>query len=326
MKLITLFERAIAEGTKRDPRGPASVREEMKSLGKSYAEMSKRTQRGFDRERLENPYADTRILNGDPSTEVRGLMIGVDIEVGEIVLADRLRERGKRVDLVVAHHPVGRAYAGFYNVMGMQAEIVSRLGVPITIAEALLEERMGEVEHRVMPVNHTRAVDAARLLGIPFACMHTPADNCAATYLQRLFDRKKPARAGDIVDLIAEIPEYRTSIANNAPPKIIAGKEGRHAGRIFVDMTGGTEGSVKLLEKLAQAGVGTLVCMHLSEKHLEEAKKQNLIVVVAGHMASDNLGLNLLLDAVCGGEKIEIIPCAGFTRVARAGRGEGRGE
>jgi len=66
-------------------------------------------------------------------------------------------------------------------------------------------------------------------------------------------------------------------------------------------MTGGTEGSVKLLEKLAQAGVGTLVCMHLSEKHLEEAKKQNLIVVVAGHMASDNLGLNLLLDAVCGG-------------------------
>ena len=79
------------------------------------------------------------------------------------------------------------------------------------------------------------------------------------------------------------------------------------------------------LEKLAQAGVGTLVCMHLSEKHLEEAKKQNLIVVVAGHMASDNLGLNLLLDAVCGGEKIEIIPCSGFTRVAR-GRGEGRGE
>lgn len=324
MKFSTLFERAVAEGTKRDPRGAASVREEIRSLTKSYEEMSARGKRSFDRDRLSNPYADTRILNGDPGTEVRGMMVGVDIDPGEIVLADRLRERGRRVDLVLGHHPVGRAYAHFYNVMGMQAEIASGFGVPINVAEALLEERMAEVEHRVMPVNHTRTVDAARLLGIPLACIHTPADNCVATHLQRLFDREKPARAGDVVDLIAEIPEYKASIANNAPPKIIAGKESRHAGKVFVDMTGGTEGSIKMLGRLSQAGVGTLVCMHLSEKHLEEAKKQSLIVVVAGHMASDNLGLNLLLDAVCGGEEIEIIPCSGFTRVAR-GRGKGRG-
>lgn len=325
MKLGTMFQRAVAEGMRRDLRGAASVRGELNLLAQAFGEMPERRKRSFDRERLENPYADTRILHGDPSVEIRGMMVGVDIEVGEIVLADRLRERGRHVDLVLAHHPVGRAYAGFHNVMGMQAEIVHGFGVPIAAAEGLLEERMGEVERRVMAQNHTRAVDAARLLDIPIACMHTPADNCVAGWLQRLMDRRKPERARDIVDLLAEIPEYRTSIANNAPPKIIAGTENRRTGRIFVDMTGGTEGPVKVLAKLAQAGVGTLVCMHMSDKHLEEAKRENLIVIIAGHMASDNLGLNLLLDAVVGEERIEIIPCSGFTRVVRTRRGGRRG-
>lgn len=317
MKLGVLFERALAEGQKNDPRGQSLIRREVKALREAYAAMSERRKKSFDRERLDNPYADTRILFGPPSTEVKSLMAGIDIDVGEIVLADRLKERGKNIDLVLSHHPVGRAYAGFYNVMHMQADILSRFGVPINIAESLLEDRIREVEHRVMPVNHTRTVDAARLVNMPLACIHTPADNCATTHLQRLFDKKKPELLGDIIDLIEEIPEYRTAAENNAPPRILSGKEGRRTGRIFVDMTGGTEGSVKILEKLANAGVGTLVGMHLSEKHLEEAKKHNLNVVIAGHISSDTLGLNLLLDAICAKERIEVIACSGFTRVER---------
>ncbi|MDD5556163.1 MAG: NGG1p interacting factor NIF3 [bacterium] len=317
MKLATFFERAVAEGRKHDPRSPALIRREMKALAAAYEEMPAKRRRLFDRERLENPYPDSRILFGPPAAEIRSIMAGIDIDVGEIMLADRLRERGRRVDLVLAHHPVGRAYAGFHNVMRMQADIINRLGVPINIAEALLEERMREVERRVMAANHTRAVDAARLLDIPLACLHTPADNCAATYLQRLFGRKRPHTLREIIDLLVGIPEYERAVGNNAPPKIIAGAEDRRAGRIFVDMTGGTEGSVKTLEKLAQAGVGTLVCMHMSDKFLDEVKKQNVNVVVAGHVSSDALGLNLLLDAVCAKERIEVIPCSGFTRVER---------
>jgi hypothetical protein len=317
MKLGALFERALAEGQKNDPRGQARIRREAKGLRESYAEMSARRKKSFDRDRLDNPYADTRILFGDPSKEVRGMLVGIDIDVGEIMLADNLRARGKKIDLTLSHHPAGRAYAGFYNVMHMQADILNRFGVPINIAESLLEERIREVEHRVMPVNHTRAVDAARLVDMPLACVHTPADNCAATHLQRLFDRRKPELIGDIIDLLEEIPEYQKAMENNAPPRILAGKEGRRAGKIFVDMTGGTEGSVKILEKLAQAGVGTLVGMHLSEKHLEEAKKHNINVVIAGHISSDALGLNLLLDAIFKKERIEVTTCSGFTRVKR---------
>jgi putative NIF3 family GTP cyclohydrolase 1 type 2 len=317
MKLGTFFDLALSIGTKNDPRGHDRIQKEIDSLRETYEGMSKRKKRSFDRERLDNPYADTRILYGDTSLEIKGLMAGIDIDAGEIMLADRLRERGKKIDMVLSHHPSGRAYAGFYNVMHMQADILNKLGVPINAAEALLEERIREVEHRVMPVNHTRAVDAARLVDMPLACIHTPADNCAASFLQRLFNRKKPDTLGAIIDILENIPEYAESMKNNVPPRIIAGKEGRRAGRIFVDMTGGTEGSVKILEKLAQAGVGTLVCMHLSEKHLKEARRHSINVVIAGHMASDTLGLNLLLDDVSKKEKLAVTCCSGFARVKR---------
>jgi putative NIF3 family GTP cyclohydrolase 1 type 2 len=104
---------------------------------------------------------------------------------------------------------------------------------------------------------------------------------------------------------------------NNSAPKIVAGKDRNRAGKIFVDMTGGTEGPEKMFQAFVNAGIGTVVCMHLSEKHIQEASKNNINVIIAGHIASDNLGINLLLDEVLKGEKVNIIPCSGFFRVER---------
>jgi hypothetical protein len=41
--------------------------------------------------------------------------------------------------------------------------------------------------------------------------------------------------------------------------------------------------------------------------------------VIAGHISSDTLGLNLLLDRVekASGEKLEVINCSGFRRISR---------
>jgi len=88
------------------------------------------------------------------------------------------------------------------------------------------------------------------------------------------------------------------------------GDENRRAGKVFVDMTGGTEGSVKIYEKLADAGVGTVVGMHISEEH-------HVNVVIAGHIASDALGLNLIFDELCRIDKLDIIECSGFVRIDR---------
>jgi len=71
-------------------------------------------------------------------------------------------------------------------------------------------------------------------------------------------------------------------------------------------MTGGTSGSEDIFDKFAASGISTLVCMHINEKYLKKAKKANLNVVIAGHIASDSLGLNLLFDEIEKEEKLSL--------------------
>jgi hypothetical protein len=180
-----------------------------------------------------------------------------------------------------------------------------------------MEKRIGEIERRLMPINHNRAVDTARLLGLPMMCIHTAADNCVANFLTKLLEREKPARLKDILSLLKALPEYRKAAGLQLPPKIVSGSDDSRTGRVFVDMTGGTEGAKEVYEKFAAGGISTLVGMHISEEHLENAKKANLNVVIAGHIASDSLGLNLLLDEVEKTEKLDFICTSGFDRIRR---------
>jgi len=83
-------------------------------------------------------------------------------------------------------------------------------------------------------------------------------------------------------------------------------------------MTGGTGGSEDIFEQFANSGVSTLVGMHIGEKHLEKAKKANLNVVIAGHIASDTLGLNLLFDEIEKKEKLIFTGVSGFERMSHA--------
>ncbi|MBS1115099.1 MAG: hypothetical protein H6Q94_828 [Nitrospirae bacterium] len=317
MKIREIYQKAVDVGMSNDPRGRDAVLKDLQRIEKEYGDLKPGEKEFFDQESLINPYADSRILSGSGEEDVKTILLGIDIEVGEILLCESLKNRGGAVDLVVSHHPEGIAFANLYAVMYMQSDILRRYGVPINIAEDLMEQRVREVERRLMPLNHTRAVDAARLLGIPFMCLHTPADNMVATFLQSSFEEKKPYLLSDIIDFLRLLPEYREAAKNGSGPKILLGAENRRAGKIFVDMTGGTEGSKDIFQSLATTGVNTLVVMHLSEEHRKEAEKNHLNIVVAGHIASDNLGLNLLLDEVLKGSEIHILSCSGFQRVSR---------
>ncbi len=318
MKIRDLYEKAVKRGIELDPRGIEEVGEELERTKKEYEELSEKKKKWFDKERLTNPYADTRILYGDPDKDVKRLLVGVDMEVGEVLLAERLRDHGKQIDMILAHHPEGGAMASLYDVMGMQAGILNRYGVPIHVAEDLMAERIREVGRRLKPANHTRAVDAARLLDIPFACIHTPSDNAVATYLQGIFDKEEPRYVSDIIEILSSIPEYESAIGETIGPGMVVGGEKRRAGKIFVDMTGGTGGSMKIYDSLSTAGVSTIVGMHIGEEHRKEAEKHHIGVVLAGHISSDNLGLNLLLDEILD-DDVEVVPCSGFRRISRRG-------
>jgi putative NIF3 family GTP cyclohydrolase 1 type 2 len=317
LKIKEIYDYLVELGMAKDPRGPEEVKAVLGREKKKYDELKKEEQQEFDQERLTNPYADTRILFGDPEQEVKSMLVGIDIEVGEVLLADRLREKGKPVDLILAHHPEGKALADLHYVMHLQEDILARFGVPINVAEALMSSRISEVKRGLMPVNHNRAIDAAKLLDLPMACSHTVADNQVTAYLQELFERETPRTVGDILKLLKDIPEYAEATKYSAGPDVVLGSKENRAGKVLVDMTGGTSGSEKSYAQMSQAGVGTIVGMHMSDKHREEAEKSHLNVVIAGHIASDSLGMNMLLDGI-ESRGVEIIPCSGLIRHKRS--------
>lgn len=315
MKLREFYEKAVTVGMARDPRGKAAAKADLAAAKKEHDGLGKEERPYFDRERLKNPYPDTRILHGGDG-ELRGLLVGIDIGEGEILLADRLREKGKPVDAAASHHPGAHAFARLADVMWIQPGLYAAAGVPIGQAEGAIEPRIREVEARVMPANHERAADAARLLDVPLLCLHTVADNCVSTYLTERFEAEEPHTLGDLLDLLHAIPEYDIARRAQTGPALLAGSKKTRAGKIFVEMTGGTEGAVAMYAKLARAGVSTVVGMHFSKEHVDAAKAEHLSLVVAGHISSDNLGVNLLLDAALD-PGVEVFATSGFRRVRR---------
>jgi hypothetical protein len=317
MKLKEIYQLAIEMGKQFDPRGD-EVNRLLEDRQKEYEKMSNDDRDFFDKETLSNPYNDTRILYGLGEEMVKSLICGIDMETPEIILADRLREKGRKIDLVIAHHPEGSAQADLYNVMQVQSDMMAGVGVPINIAEALMEERIAEVKRAIMPLNHQRAIDAARLLDLPFMCVHSPADNLVSHYLEKTLASTPYRTVQDVLDILMDIPEYQQAKKLKAGPTIVAGDKNRRAGKVFIKMTGGTGGSPKSFANLAAAGVVTIIVMHMADNHRKEARENHINVIIAGHMASDSLGLNFFLDEL---EKrgLEIIPAAGLIRVKRDG-------
>ncbi|MBN2266203.1 MAG: NGG1p interacting factor NIF3, partial [Candidatus Aminicenantes bacterium] len=224
MKLDTLYRRAVAAGIAADPRGSEAVGRILEEEKSRAEKLDDKDRDAWETDRLFNPYADTRILTGDPAGEIKKIIAGIDMDAAEIVLAHTLnRDLAAGIDGVVAHHPQGLALAQLPEVMRVQADMLAAYGVAVSVAEQLLDQRMGEVERRVLPANHTRAVDAARLLGLPMMCVHTPADNCVSAYLTALFEKEKPERLKDVLELLRTIPEYRAAIRRMAGPKIVNG-------------------------------------------------------------------------------------------------------
>ena len=316
MKLIDVYRLAIEKGIANDPRGKEGVEEVLKEEKERYDSLSEDRKTLFDPERLWNPYADTRLSWGDEDTEIEKLMWGIDIGTGEVLLADRLREKGERISGIVGHHPLGTSRTPFPEVMWAQTAMYTDAGVSVNVAEGLMGPRVAEVIRNVLPVNYNQAVDAARLLNMPIMNIHSPADNCVQRFMEDGIEKENPRRLKDIIDWLMSIPEFRISSRYNSPPKIVVGDGKNSAGKVIAKMTGGTSGPKEIYEKLSQAGVGTVIGMHFPENHIEEARKHHINMIVSGHMASDSVGVNLIADEW---EKkgIEVVPCSGLIRVSR---------
>jgi putative NIF3 family GTP cyclohydrolase 1 type 2 len=317
MTIQQIYDLAIEMGMKADPRGYEKVRAYMKMAREEYEELPAKKKKFFDEESLRNPYSDTRILFGDPTTRVDKLLAGIDAETGEVLLVDRLNEKGAGVDLLISHHPAGQALAGLYEVMDLQVDVYAEQGVPVNVADALFRERMGYVQRRFNPLNHTQGVDAARLLDIPFMVIHTVWDNLGDNFMKNYIAKKEYHTVGEVLDHINEIPEFTEAIRGKNGPQIVSGSRNSRAGKVMVNFTGGTNPSSEIYKEVAKAGVGTIVEMHVDEKDVQAMKKMHVNLIDAGHMAADSIGANIFLDEL---EKkgVEVIPCSGLIRIKRS--------
>ncbi len=317
MQLREIYDLAVASGIDADPRGREGVEKDLDRTKKAYDRLDDDKKSLFDEERLSNPYSDTRMLVGEPEQEIRGIIAGIDMEVGEVMLADRLRDKGRPIDLVLSHHPEGKALASLGDVMKMQADIWASRGVPINVGDSLISGRMREVNRRLSPVNHWRAVSAARELEIALMSVHTPTDNLVNTFLTKYFEGADVETPAEIIKKLLELPEYQMAAKEASGPFQMVGDENNRVGRIHVDMTGGTEGPVEAVTKLAEAGVGTIIGMHMDEKLRKTAEEAKINVVIAGHISSDSLGVNLFLDKL-EAKGLAITPVSGLFRHSRA--------
>ena len=314
MKLKNLYQEVIRKGIEADVRSAKEVKEIFRKKKQEYDNLDKKKKMFYDPDSLFNIFADTRILYGDPESDIKSMIVGVDVDAGELLLVDRLREKGKKIDLVVSHHPQGRAYANFYDVMDLQVDFFVNQGISLSVSENLLKERKSQVERKVSAANHFRSVDVSRLLNVNFFCMHTPCDNLAYQYLRETMDNSKPAKLCEILDLLYAIPEYTDAAKNGNPPKIVIGNKDSRCKNIHIEFTGGTEGPQNIYKELSLRGIDTIIAMHQSENHFKECKRCNMNVIFASHIASDNLGVNIMLDHLEGKEALTIHEFSGFRR------------
>ncbi len=312
MKLKEIYELFISTGIKNDPRGEKEVNDLLNERKKEYNKLSDEEKEYFDKETLTNPYGDTRILYGSGEEEIKSLIAGIDVDTGEIILGKQLG-----FDLIFSHHPRGVAFLNLPDVMKLQEDALMHHGIPINISQKMMAKRISEVDRALTPQNAYRVVDSARLLNQLFMCCHTPADNSVQRFLTELFNKEKPKYLKDVIDLLLTIPEYKQAKKMGFGPKIFSGDLKSKAGKVVIDMTGGTEGAKELMKKHADAGIGTIVGMHFSEDHKKEAEENYINLVVAGHMSSDSIGVNLLLDQV---EKVgvKVESFSGLIRIKRS--------
>lgn len=313
MKIKDIYELAVKMGKEADFRSKDYLDKILARKQEKFNKMSAEEKEEFDQESLTNPYSDSRIVHIAGDKEIKKVLVGIDIDPAEVFLAKELGG----IDLIIGHHPLGRALADIHEVMELQCDVLEEYGVPINIAEGLMRERISEIARRVSPGNHQQVVDMARLLNMNLMCLHTVCDNLAAKFLKDKIEAQSFDRLEDLLKFLKNIPEYKEAIKLGSGPKIFVGNPDNRCGKIaLTEITGGTEGSPKLFEKMAIAGIGTVVGMHISEEGKKEAEAANINVVIAGHISSDSLGVNLFLDKLQK-QGIEIIPCSGLIRIAR---------
>ena len=247
----------------------------------------------------------------DNGKEVKRVLAGIDMDTTMLMLAKQLG-----FDCVAQHHPAGIMNPGGTDLFCRDhMKKLMECGVPINEAQRLANESRTKRNHAVHARNRTQMRDVAKLLDISDGAYHTPADMLAERTVQKKMDalseRNPQCTVQDVIDELMTIREYKEALEGQQP-EVWVGSKDSYAGKIYVEMYG--VGAPTLEEYIAcsNAGVGTFIGMHATPEVVEGLKKHNKSnLIIAGHMASDSLGFNQILEA-WEAKGIEVVRISGI--------------
>ncbi|WP_320035500.1 hypothetical protein [Halarcobacter sp.] len=240
----------------------------------------------------EIPYDSGIIVEGE---NIKKVLIGIDMETPELLLAKELG-----YDCVVSHHPkADSCVVDFAKVMDVQIDRMVKAGVPINKAQKALRGRQASIDLGRHASNYDKVSSAARLMNLPYLNIHIPADfiteEIVQTRLDKAFDNKAKTTLKDIIEELNSWEYYQGKVAK---PLIRVGSDNDYAGKIEVLMAGGTNGGVDVYKSYFEAGVGTIVAMHVPEDVQQAVIEQNIgNIIIAPHMPSDSIGLLEIVKA-----------------------------
>lgn len=232
-----------------------------------------------------------------PSSQVRRAIFGIDADAGMLLAARQLG-----YDLVIAHHPLGgKASLDILKVYGKHATNLERAGVPRRAALAAVRAMQDEHAPRVHAGNYDHVPSLARLLGIPLMSIHNPCDEIGRQVMEETLRKgtKPTSTVSQAAAALGRLPEFskaKTEIA------IRMGKPNNRLGRSVVLHGAGTNGGYHMAKCAFDHGIDTVVYIHIDPGHLarlrSEFGKQGKNLIVTGHVASDSIGINVLVRAL----------------------------
>lgn len=252
---------------------------------------------------------DTEI--GCAGDNIKRVLAGIDMDDSTLLAAKLMG-----YDCIAEHHGImGKAVCIGDQMLKDQMMRMYEFGVPINVAQKAIEKRARQESQKMHSKNLNRQADFARFLGVPYVGIHTPADLIGQAIVQERMDQLNQANPfvtlQDVVDALNEFPEVKNALQD---PAIRVGEPGSYAGRICVLFAGVTGGGAQVYKTFFDYGVGTLVMMHMPEDDIKAIAEQNKgNVIIAGHMASDSIGFNRILDA-WEEQGLEVTRMGGLTR------------
>jgi len=156
------------------------------------------------------------------------------------------------------------------------------------------------IERALHSANYDRVVDAARLLQMPLMNIHLAADLSGRRVFMDFVARRVTTTTlvGELLEGLRSIPEMRASLVQ---PELWLGSPGNPVGRWVVQMAAGSNGGAPVFRTYYEHGITTIIAMHIDRedlRQLEADAREGVNLIVTGHMPSDAIGLNRVIDAL----------------------------